>query len=58
MAQPPEQITDTSIRQAITDRLQATHVEVTDMSGTGPFPPIPSLSLLTAAQNHENITPH
>ncbi|KHO01023.1 BolA domain-containing protein [Metarhizium album ARSEF 1941] len=27
------QITDVSIREAITQRLQATHVEVTDMSG-------------------------
>jgi hypothetical protein len=40
----PEQITDNSIRQAITERLQATHVEVTDMSGKNilsqlmPFP--------------------
>jgi hypothetical protein len=28
------QITDASIREAITQRLQATHVEVTDMSGS------------------------
>lgn len=28
------QITDQSIRQAITERLGAIHVEVTDMSGT------------------------
>lgn len=28
------QITDDSLRSAITERLQAVHVEVTDMSGT------------------------
>jgi hypothetical protein len=27
------QITDASLRETITERLQATHVEVTDMSG-------------------------
>lgn len=42
------QITDESLREAITQRLQATHVEVTDMSGALPWlsgsstPPCPS----------------
>jgi stress-induced morphogen len=33
------QITDASLRETITERLKATHVEVTDMSGTPTHPP-------------------
>lgn len=37
-----DQITESSLRDALAQRLQAVHVEVTDMSGTRNHPPPPS----------------
>lgn len=55
------QITDESLREAITQRLQATHVEVTDMSGAFcPFYPAnaprkPSKFKIAYKANHDMI---